>query len=64
MRTGAKVFFIIAALMTVVAVKNIVNGENRPGGLENLIGYGVGSFLLPIGSLIIGLILRDKAKEK
>ena len=63
MRAGAIVCFVIAALAMIVAIQNVVGGANRPEGAENLVGYAVGSFLIPIALLIVGLILWGKAKK-
>jgi fumarate reductase subunit D len=64
MRTGAIVCFVLAALTTVVAVANVIGGPNRPEGAENLVGYAVGSFLVPVVLLIVGLILWGKSGPK
>ena len=63
MKTGAIVCFVIAALATIAAVNNIIGGANRPEGIENLVGYAVGAFLLPIVFLIGGLVLLGKSKK-
>ena len=36
---------------------------NRPEGIENLAGYAVGSFLVPIILLIVGIVLWGKGKK-
>ncbi len=64
MRTGAIVCFVIAALATIAAVNNVVGGANRPEGTENVVGYAVGSFLVPIALCIVGLILWGKSPKK
>jgi hypothetical protein len=64
MRTGAIICFVIAGLAAIVAIINVVGGVNRPEGIENLVGYAVGSFLLPIAVLIGGLVMWGKAKKK
>ena len=64
MRTGAIICFVIAGLAAIVAIINVVGGDNRPEGIENLVGYAVGSFLLPIAVLIGGLVMWGKAKKK
>ncbi len=64
MRTTAIVCFGIAALTAVVAVQNVVGGANRPEEMENLVGYAVGSFLVPVVLLIVGLILLGKSTQK
>ena len=64
MRIGAIVCFVIVVLATIVAVQNIVAGVNRPEGMENLVGYAVGSFLVPGVLLIVGLILWGKSGSK
>lgn len=63
MKTGAIVCFVIAAFATIAAVNNIIRGANRPEGIENLVGYAVGAFLLPIALLIVGLVLLEKSKK-
>ena len=63
MKTGAIVCFVIAALATITAINNIIGGANRPEGIENLVGYAVGAFLLPIAFLIGGLVLLGKSKK-
>jgi nucleoside permease NupC len=63
MKSGAIVCFVMAALATIIAVNNIIGGANRPEGIENLVGYAVGAFLLPIAFLIGGLVLLDKSKK-
>tara|TARA_B110000495_G_C22461537_1_gene287152 strand:- start:183 stop:377 length:195 start_codon:yes stop_codon:yes gene_type:complete len=64
MRTGAIICFVIAGLAAIVAIINVVGGVNRPEGIENLVGYAVGSFLPPIAFLIGGLVMWGKAKKK
>ena len=65
MRAGAISCFVLAALTGLVAVQNAVTGPNRPEGLENVVGYVVGLFLVPIALLIVGLILWGKSgREK
>ena len=64
MRVGAIVCFVIAALGTVAALTNMVGGANRPEGAENVVGYAVGSFLVPLVFLIVGLILWGKSARK
>jgi hypothetical protein len=61
MRVGAIFCFALAALGTIVAVNNVVGGANRPEGAENVFGYAVGSFLVPVVLLIVGLILWGKS---
>ena len=64
MKTGAIVCFVIAALATITAINNIIGGANRPEGIENLVGYAVGAFLLPIAFLTVSythLTLPTKA---
>ena len=63
MRTGAILCFVFAALAAIAAVNNVLGGANRPEGIENLVGYAVGSFLLPIALLVGGLVLWGKAKK-
>lgn len=64
MKSGATVCFVLAAISTFVAVKNVfIDGANRPEGIENLVGYAVGAFLLPIAFLIGGLVLLEKSKR-
>jgi len=65
MRTGAIVCFVIAGAATLVAINNLVGsaGANRPEGIENLAGYAVGSFLVPIILLIVGIVLWGKGKK-
>lgn len=62
MRIAAYLFFAFAALATLSALNAVVEGANRPEGTANLVGYAVGSFLVPIVLLIIGLVLWGKAK--
>ena len=57
------VCFVIAALAMIAAVQNVVGGANRPEEMENLVGYAVGSFLVPATFLIVGLALWGKAKK-
>jgi hypothetical protein len=63
MRVGAIVCFIIAAIAVPVAVMNVVSGSNRPERVEDFAGYAVGSFLVPIALLVVGLILWGKANK-
>ena len=56
-KTGAIACFLAAAVGAIAAVGNIIDGANRPDQIEDLVGYAVGSFLVPIGLLIAGLIL-------
>ncbi|MFN3189541.1 MAG: hypothetical protein ACE361_03375 [Aureliella sp.] len=63
MKAGAIICFVIAALATVSAVNNIIGGTNRPEGIENLVGYAVGAFIVPIAFLIVGLVLLGKSKK-
>ena len=63
MKTGANVCFVIAALATVSAVRTIMDGANRPEGIENLVGYAVGALLVPMAFLIVGLLLLEKSKK-
>ena len=63
MKTGAIVCFVIASLAAIAAVNSIIGGPNRPEGIENLVGYAVGAFLLPIAFLIGGLVLLGKSKK-
>ena len=63
MRIGAILCFALAGLSAVAGVNNIIGGANRPEGVENLVGYAVGSFLLPIVSLIVGIVLWGKSKR-
>ena len=64
MRVGAVICFVIAALGTVAALKNVVGAANRPEGAANFVGYAVGSFLVPSVLLIVGLILWGKSSRK
>ena len=63
MRTGAIVCFALTPFCAIAAVQNMMNGANRPEGFENLVGYAVGSWLLPFAFLIGGLILWEKGKN-
>ena len=63
MKTGAIVCFVIAALSAIAAINNIIGGANRPEGAENLVGYAVGSFLVPIAFLVGGLLMLGKSKK-
>lgn len=63
MRTGAIVCFVVSGLATIVAVRNVIGGSGRPEQIENLVGYAVGSFLVPVALLIGGLTLWKKSKE-
>ena len=64
MRTGAVICFGIAALGTIIAVKNVTGGPNRPEGPEGQVGYVVGLFLIPAVLLIVGLILWGKSGRR
>jgi hypothetical protein len=64
MRVGAIACFVVAALAGLVAVQNVMGGANRPEGADNVIGYAVGSFLVPVALLIGGLILWGKSGAK
>ena len=64
MRTGAMVCFVVAALAGLAAVQNLVGGPNRPDQPEDLVGYAVGSLLVPVVLLIVGLILWGKSRSK
>ncbi|MEW4489723.1 hypothetical protein AB1L42_16700 [Thalassoglobus sp. JC818] len=61
MPTKAKVFFILAAVLTTSALSAIGRGDPR-GGLAYKIGYVFGLFLLPTIFLIGGLIARKSSK--
>lgn len=63
MRAGAIVCFVIAVLAVIAAIQNVVGGANRPESAEDLVGYAVGSFLLPVVLLIVGLIFWGKANK-
>lgn len=65
MRTGAIVCFVIAGAATLVAINNLVGSgsTNRPEGIEDLVGFAVGSFLVPILLLIVGIVLWGKGKK-
>lgn len=65
MKIVAYCLFALAGLGTLVAI-NIVfrgSGTNRPEGFENLVGYAVGAFLVPIVLVIAGLILLNKRRK-
>jgi len=64
MRIGAILCFTLAGLAAIAALNNVINGANRPERIENLVGYAVGSFLVPIAFLIVGLVLWGKAKKE
>ncbi len=64
MKTAATICFVLAVLTAIAATKNLFVAENRPEEVENLVGYAVGGYLVPIALLIVGLILRDKAAKK
>ena len=64
-KTAAHILFVLAGLTTLVAIKNVfLGGENRPQEIENMVGYAVGAFLLPVAFLIIGLVLLNKVKDR
>ena len=64
MKIAAIVFFILAGLGTLSAINTVVvDGPNRPDEFENLVGYAVGAFLVPLAFLIIGLVLWNKARD-
>lgn len=65
MKIAAYCLFAIAGLTTLVAINNVFRGAgaNRPEGAENLVGYAVGSFLVPIALVIVGVILFNKRKK-
>ena len=65
MKAAAIVFFVLAGLTALIAIKNVFGGApNRPGEAPRLIGYVVGSFLLPLILLIVGLVLHKKSKQQ
>jgi hypothetical protein len=63
MRNRAIVCLAFAALGTIVAIQNIMGGANRPEDPGRLARYAVGSFLVPMALLIVGLILWGNAKK-
>jgi hypothetical protein len=60
MRSGAIVCFVLAAITTAVAIGKIANGPER---IENLVGYAVGTLLVPIAFLIAAIVLWGKSKK-
>ena len=49
--------------MTIAALKNVLgNGANRPESATYLVAYVVGSFLLPLLLVIVGLALLNRRK--
>ena len=60
---GAKACFVLAALTAIGAIYLIVAGPNKPEGIPNLVGYAIGTFLVPIALLIGGLYLQRKPKK-
>jgi hypothetical protein len=53
----------LAGLATLVAIQNVfLRPELRPQESSELAGYIVGSFLVPIGLLIVGLMVLKRAK--
>lgn len=64
MRTIAIICFVIAGAATIAAINNVFGGANRPAGVENLVGYAVGAFILPAVFPIGGLALWGKSKKK
>lgn len=65
MKTAAYVCFVLAGLGTIAASSNVYTRYvRRPDDFANLFGYAVGSFLLPLTFLIVGLVLLDKHKAR
>ena len=62
MKGAAIILFVLAGLTALIAIKNVF-AENRPTDTSRLLGYVVGSFLLPLIFLIIGLVLHKKSKQ-
>jgi hypothetical protein len=62
MKVAATIAFCISALGFLSAIPTIAKGiaTEKP---EHLVGYIVGVFLLPVGSLILGLYLWKKAEQ-
>ena len=65
MKILAIILIILAVLTSQVAVNNVfLDDAKRPAEAAELAGYVVGSFLVPLVLLIIGLILWNKAKGR
>lgn len=65
MKAAAYVLFVLAGLATLAAINNVfLGGANRPERIENLAGYAVGSFLLPLIFVVAGLTLLNKQKSR
>ena len=62
MRTASWVFFALAGLFLLSAIRTLTGG-GMPEAEDNF-GYMVGAFLPGVVSLIIGLHLRKKAAER
>lgn len=60
MRTGAVVCFAIAAIGTIMAIRNIVGEASQHENVGHLVRYAVGAFLIPTALLIVGLFLWGK----
>lgn len=64
MRTGAIVCFVFSVISTLTGARNVLAGANRPERGDLFVSYVVGSFLLPVVFLIVGLILWQKAANQ
>jgi hypothetical protein len=65
MKAGAIVLFVLSAITAFVATKNVfLGGQHRPPGGELVVSYAVGSFLVPMVLLIVGLVLWKKGQTR
>ncbi len=64
MRTIAIVCYVTAVFGMFVAINHLVDADNRPRDFEDLVGYAVGSFLVPIACLIAGLVMWGKSNAE
>jgi tetrahydromethanopterin S-methyltransferase subunit F len=62
MRGGAIVCFVVAAAASELAVRNVMQKMQQGMDESRLIGFAVGSFILPVVLLIVGLNLWNKSR--
>jgi hypothetical protein len=64
MKGGAIVCFVLSGLTMLLAVKNIIaRVATQPDRVEYLGGYVVGSLLIPVVLLIVGISMWQKANR-
>ncbi len=59
---GAIFFFLLATLSVIVAIGNVALKARSGAPFETMVGFAVGSFLVPLVLLIVGLKVWGKRK--